>query len=106
MIIPMEKQVRSEAWLDVVHMLDNCVGTKNNLGHLLRDCWPSDIELIENALVLPFRNHSYRERLQDEISNPVIHNLIKAVARFAYGEHLETLYLTEAENSLSTKIIV
>ena len=101
----MDKQVRSQTWLDVVHMLDNCDGREHNLGHLLRDCWPSDIELIENALVLPFRNHAYLEQLQDEIANPVIHNLIKAVARFAYGEHLETLYLLEPGNTLSRKVI-
>ena len=52
----MDKQVRSQTWLDVVHMLDNCDGREHNLGHLLRDCWPSDIDLVENALVLPFRN--------------------------------------------------
>ena len=57
-------------WRAAVKSLDRHNGKKYKLGALLRDCNAEAIALEEDTLVLPFRNRSNMERMQEEMDDP------------------------------------
>ena len=68
-------------WRAAVKSLDRYNGKKYKLGALLRDCNAEAIALEGDALVLPFRNRSNMERMQEEMDDPRGRRLVAEAVR-------------------------
>ena len=68
-------------WRAAVKSLDRHNGKKYKLGALLRDCNAEAITLEGDTLVLPFRNRSNMERMQEEMDDPQGRRLVAEAVR-------------------------
>ncbi len=80
-------------WGEAVRQLGRAKGSKYNLGALLRDCRPDSVHLSEPAsasgpatLVLPFSNAANLDRMQEELNDPRVRDIIEQAIEQIFGE--------------------
>jgi DNA polymerase-3 subunit gamma/tau len=91
-------------WLAAVKLLDRYNGKKFKLGALLRDCKSEGLLLDGDILVLPFKNRSNMERMQQEMDDPEGRKRVRDTVKEYFGasDFRLTLFKANSDSGGST----